>query len=1060
MMNGKLGRKVRVALCLSAAAVLTAALPLFGGTFSGKDFGASSVQAAEESTDEVRNLIGQSDGYSAVVYTNTSGLPTSEANAIVQTDDGFIWIGSYSGLIRYDGNTFERMSYQTGISGVVELFVDSKGRLWIGSNDVGAAVLENGEFRFFGREQGLSSLYVHTITEDSGGNIYLGTAQGVVVVDPSLEESHAIESEHLTDDNVMQLHSFTDGSVIGLTREGSILLIKNGEITDYYDSKALGFNGAHALLPDPAHPGYMYVGDTGSVIRYGRLANKTFQVREEYKIDPLAYVNYMTLMDDVLWIASDEGIGYIQNGELYPLTKLPMNDSVQDMIGDYLHNLWFCSSKLGVMKLVPNQFMDVSETYELEDRVVYGTCYTDDGLFVGTQNGLLLLKDGERVEEFPLKKVISSEESVAEQRDLLEILKDARTRSVIQDSKGEVWFSTYGKTGLIGYKDGTAIRIGEEDGLPSDRVRTVIERKDGSLLVCGTGGLAVVRDHKVERVYSAKDGLENTEILTAAEMDNGTILIGTDGGGMYAINGDKVTHFGTDEGLKSDVVMRFRKGVTRDLIWIVASNSLAFMDQDMNVTTIEHFPYLNNFDLYENNNGEMWVLSSDGIYVVRVDDLVKNDVFDYLHYGIDNGMHRTPSSNSYSDLTSNGDLYVCCSTGVERINIEEVTETVDHFKTAIPWIEADGEIVYPDENGNFVIGSGVRKLTIYSYVLNYSLVNPVVSRHLGDFEEDWETCLRSEMTPITYTNLKGGEYQFQMKVFDPRGNTSTESSVTIIKKEAPSEMTFFRILVILAVAEVAVVLAQLVTDHRTAVLEKKANEQKELINEIVEAFAKVIDMKDNYTNGHSFRVAHYTAMLAKELGYSEDEVEKFKNIALLHDIGKVGIPKEVLNKPGKLTDEEFATIKSHAEKGYNVLKEISIMPELASGAGSHHERPDGKGYPEGLKGDKIPRAAQIIAVADCFDAMYSTRPYRKRMNFEKVVSIIKEVRGTQLTEDVVDAFLRLVDQGEFRAPDDHGGGSTEDIDNIHRKQQKQAEAEAKAAESETKPAEAPSEGEK
>ena len=146
------------------------------------------------------------------------------------------------------------------------------------------------------------------------------------------------------------------------------------------------------------------------------------------------------------------------------------------------------------------------------------------------------------------------------------------------------------------------------------------------------------------------------------------------------------------------------------------------------------------------------------------------------------------------------------------------------------------------------------------------------------------------------------------------------------------------------------------------------------------------------------------------------------------------MPPEVLNKPGKLTDEEFEAIKSHTSQGYDALKEISIMPELAVGAQAHHERPDGKGYPNHLKVDEIPRVAQIIAVADCFDAMYSNRPYRNRMNFEKAVSIIQEVSGTQLTSDVVDAFMRLVAKGEFRAPDDHGGGTTENIDNIHKAQ--------------------------
>ena len=110
-------------------------------------------------------------------------------------------------------------------------------------------------------------------------------------------------------------------------------------------------------------------------------------------------------------------------------------------------------------------------------------------------------------------------------------------------------------------------------------------------------------------------------------------------------------------------------------------------------------------------------------------------------------------------------------------------------------------------------------------------------------------------------------------------------------------------------------------------------------------------------------------------------------------------------------------IKSHTLKGYEVLKNISVVPELAVGALAHHERPDGKGYPNGLSGDEIPQVARIIAVADSFDAMYSDRAYRKRMDFEKVLSIIREVSGTQLNPEVVDAFFRLVDKGEIKATD-------------------------------------------
>lgn len=201
-------------------------------------------------------------------------------------------------------------------------------------------------------------------------------------------------------------------------------------------------------------------------------------------------------------------------------------------------------------------------------------------------------------------------------------------------------------------------------------------------------------------------------------------------------------------------------------------------------------------------------------------------------------------------------------------------------------------------------------------------------------------------------------------------------------------------------------------------LEQKNRDTMALVGEIAESFAKVIDMKDTYTNGHSMRVAKYTAMLTRELGYDEETVEKFYHIALLHDVGKIAVPREILNKPGKLTDEEYSIVKNHTTKGYELLKDILIIPDLAVGAQSHHERPDGKGYPCGLSGEDIPRVAQIIAVADCFDAMYSDRPYRKRIGFDKVVETIREVSGTQLTPDVVDAFMRLVERGELHREDD------------------------------------------
>ncbi len=185
------------------------------------------------------------------------------------------------------------------------------------------------------------------------------------------------------------------------------------------------------------------------------------------------------------------------------------------------------------------------------------------------------------------------------------------------------------------------------------------------------------------------------------------------------------------------------------------------------------------------------------------------------------------------------------------------------------------------------------------------------------------------------------------------------------------------------------------------------------INQMIRAFAKSIDIKDQYTKGHSFRVAEYTKKIAGRLGYRDKRLEKIYHIALLHDIGKVIIPENILNKPGRLTDNEYEVMKQHAQYGYEILKEIDCLPHLALGAGYHHERIDGKGYPNGKSEEEIPQIAKIIAVADTFDAMNSTRPYRECMSMEKIVAELKRVAGTQLDPAIVNVLLELIDEGAF-----------------------------------------------
>ena len=193
---------------------------------------------------------------------------------------------------------------------------------------------------------------------------------------------------------------------------------------------------------------------------------------------------------------------------------------------------------------------------------------------------------------------------------------------------------------------------------------------------------------------------------------------------------------------------------------------------------------------------------------------------------------------------------------------------------------------------------------------------------------------------------------------------------------------------------------------------ERHNDKKveELNMEVVSALAEAIDAKDTYTNGHSSRVAKYSKMIAARNGYSEAEQDEIYMMGLLHDVGKIGVPDEVINKTTKLTDEEYAMIKTHPVIGSKILGSIKANPKLATGARWHHERFDGKGYPDGIAGETIPVEARIIAVADAYDAMTSRRSYRGVMPQETVRNEIEKGMGTQFDPKFAKTMLGLIDE--------------------------------------------------
>jgi putative two-component system response regulator len=198
------------------------------------------------------------------------------------------------------------------------------------------------------------------------------------------------------------------------------------------------------------------------------------------------------------------------------------------------------------------------------------------------------------------------------------------------------------------------------------------------------------------------------------------------------------------------------------------------------------------------------------------------------------------------------------------------------------------------------------------------------------------------------------------------------------------------------------------------------DQQRSLFLSTVKSLVSAIDAKDEYTRHHSTRVTEFTLKIAAKMGFSEKELGDLELASLLHDVGKIAVPESVLNKPGKLTDAEFMLIKEHPARGEAILRPVIELKEMARVVRAHHERYDGSGYPDKLKGREIPLGARIMAIADTYDSITSERPYRKAASHRYAVKEIISCSGTQFDPEVVEHFLEIAgtfvpDQGPEKA---------------------------------------------
>lgn len=941
--------------------------------------------------------------YVQTVFNKENGLAGGSANDIVQTKDGVLWVGTYGGLYRYSGNTFQWMKEFDSVKTVNCLYEDEAGRLWIGTNDNGLSICINQNISNVVKKQnGLPSNSVRCIVQSTDGYYYVGTTDGLAV----MQLSGGLEVYKIIPDVVYgdSICADENGNVAVVTDEGGLYLIRDTEVIAQQKMQKEGKSYNCCAFDET---GKLYVGTSADTIEIYQITGNRLEKLSSVECDGLAGITSLKISEkNIMFICADNGAGYMTlDGEFCIIDTNTFNSSIEQMLIDYQGNLWFASSRLGLLRLCPSIFQKVYEKYGLEEKVVNTIIRWKDCMYFGTDSGMDAIPDNHTTE---------LTDSIVEK------LKGVRIRCLMVDSKNHLWICTSGQ-GIWEISESGKIKIYDsQTGAIGDKFRSVIQLKNDTIVVAGDSGLTYIRQGKVFDTIGLSDGLSNPKVLSLYEREDGTVLAGTDGNGIAVIKDGKVIQtLKQENGLSSDIILRMVADSDGGGLFVVTGNGLCYLTDAGDIRNLSNFPYYNNYDLVEGKNGELFVLSSAGIYVVDKTSLLEGDDLSYELLDEKKGLRIELTPNSWNYLDEEDNLYLSGETGVACMNLNQYDISVRSYRMLLKEIIVDGESYLVEKGETTYIPRGARRIEINPEVVNYSIKDPSISVYLEGFDQKAKVMVQSEMSSIVYTNLASGEYTFHLAVLDSRtGDIIAENTYKIVKEKEIYDNWWFQLYVgVVAVVIIAYltwmfIRTQIQKTLRIQRMELEwAKKQVQMGNETILTIAKTVDAKDENTSQHSVRVSEYSVLIAKKLGYSDEACEELRKMAILHDIGKIGIPDYVLNKPAKLTDEEYEIMKSHVTRGAEILKNFTLINNVTEGALYHHERYDGRGYIHGLKGEEIPLNARIIGIADAFDAMTANRVYRKKLDFEYVLGELKRGRGTQFDPKLVDIMLGLIDDG-------------------------------------------------
>ncbi len=763
-------------------------------------FGMSLVVSAEEdSTVHPNNgggyaVTGQIGTYgtSCKVYDANNGLPTSDANYILGSKSGYIYVGGYSGVLKYDGAGFERINAEDGLTSGRCFFEDSKGRIWVGTNDNGIVCLDNLKQTHFHAKDGLPSLCVGAITEDNKGRIIVGTASGLVYIDNDMNVVR-IDEKPLNQSLITRLSTDSRGVVYGYSTSGYAFSIESGTVQKLFKGYEIGIDNISNVFADPKSPGRVYFGTYNGHAYYGKFGDSGENLIT-IDLSPIEDVRWISYDCERIWIASNNYIGYLdQNNTFHLVRDIPFNTDIEMLTSDYQGNIWVASSTMGIMKLVSTNFYNVSKNSPISNMVIFCTQFYKDKLYIGGEDGLFIVnKDGE-----------------FETDELTKAVGNARVRHIFVDSKNNIWIATYeNNVGLLCQKpDGEIISYTNNTGISTNLIRCITETENGTIVVGTSKGINYINDYKISHPVDISKELNGTVVLSLIEKD-GEIYAGTSGEGIYIISDRGVRHLGLEKGLTSDIVMRIKWDDQREVLWLITSNSIQYIKNDI-IVNVSSFPYNNCYELFfDHTDDEIWVLASNGIYCVEGQEMLDDKVKSYKQYNLQNGLPAMPTANAYSYIDNNGDMYLASRKGVFRFNVDTFVEEEIFTIIDVNKVICDGDEVFPDTSGGYVIPAGTKRISFVPAILDYSESNPMVRMSLEGVEDEGVTLSLNNMKPLEYTGVKYGDYYLKIELLNRSGDQVVQQKqFSVHKTPRFYEMLLVQFVIVFLVAVLGGLLA-------------------------------------------------------------------------------------------------------------------------------------------------------------------------------------------------------------------------------------------------------------